>query len=259
MRRFRAFTLIEVLVATAIIALVATSAAVDLTRSRMTGRDGRRKQDLQAFNQAITAYQLATGNSFIQYPGTSTGCALPASPSDADPSSPSSGAGCTGANGRAYGMVNLSGATTQATTGGDAGRTYPAKSIADALVAAKYLSAAGRDPLAVGSLSDPKQPDYVLVRCCKDGRQSIGSNSQNFAIWAHLEGTPTQTESDNSANLCGGSVTAAGVVSKYPGVFSSYHYDNANGGSDSADLLNYGVGTSVTPSVSEAASSCFKG
>lgn len=247
-RSRKAFSLVELLVATSIITLVAVSATVNLTRVRQNSRDGRRKSDIQVYNQAIASYQLAKGTSFIQITGQ--GC--DPTPADA-PNNPASGAGCVGANGRSYGLLNLASGTTADTVYNvtpaltDQGRTYRSQSMAEALQSAGYLREIATDPLTKlsgGHTTDATARDYIVIRCCKDGRQSISTSGGAYSVWATLESSVSDTDRSNAAALCGGSGTATQIGAKYPAL-NPYTYDFANG---TAGRPSIGVGTTINTS-----------
>jgi prepilin-type N-terminal cleavage/methylation domain-containing protein len=250
--RRRGFTLIELLVATTIITLVAVSATVNLNKVRANSRDGRRKSDVQAISQALSAYQLAKNTDFVIIQGSSQGC----NPSSNNFDLQATDNGCVGANGRSYGFSNLVNATTAPVTYTnvvpnitDPGRVYSATSIDEALNQAGFLNTISTDPLnkLTGThTTDPSKPDYVIVRCCKDGRESVNKTGSVFAVWASLEGTPSTTDQSNTDLTCGGSKTASNVDAKYLSTNhsygSKYTYDFGNG---TATRPNYAVGTSI--------------
>ena len=65
----RGFTLIELLVVISIIAILVASATASWRNAQMKGRDGKRKVDLKAVQQALENYIQTNG----KYPASSTG------------------------------------------------------------------------------------------------------------------------------------------------------------------------------------------
>ena len=76
----KGFTLIELLVVISIIAILVASATVSWRNAQMKGRDGKRKVDLKALQQALETYLQANG----KYP-QSTSNVIEAYKSNANP------------------------------------------------------------------------------------------------------------------------------------------------------------------------------
>ena len=224
-----AFTIVEVLVATTIIGIIAASAGLSFLKTRLNARNSQRKEVAQTYTKAVGAYSASTGTSFITASAQKDSCTVPPLIANQPPGhafdSPSVPA-CVGADGRGFGMLNLDGSTGSITTSesnlsddlikllgfsrgtgnfiyGDGG------SILSALKALGYLDSVSIDPSVHphnGKITVSDQ-DYLLVRCCKDGRQAVGTGGSLFAVWAKLEpnGSANVTDADaNSQHACGG-------------------------------------------------------
>jgi prepilin-type N-terminal cleavage/methylation domain-containing protein len=171
----KAFTLIEVIIAVSILAILASLVLVNFTTTRRTSRDARRRSDVTEYARALQAYHITKSTYFVPY---------------------------TGVEGNGYGQINKIGST-------ESGVQYTSISIAKALVESGYITTAGQDPLA-----DPNaktdQRDYIVVRCNKDGSQNTSRNDVAFAVWTLLE-NGQHLRVDDRANTrlsCGSSATA---------------------------------------------------
>lgn len=249
-----AFTMIEVIVAVAVVSILATMTVVNLSISRRTARDGTRKADASSVLAAVNQYVSANGTSLIAYPaagGTSPGTCTITDPTN--PDQPAVGASCVGASGRAYGKINLKSATTTGVVGSVTGsRVYPDHSIAEALRAGGYFNVQPADPYnksSDGSITDPTVRDYVLIRACPNGRQHIGKHGNLYAVWVALEGSVNTTDAENTSHLPGASTAAPDA---------NYVYDFAAGPDQSLYQTNgFAVGNgAATKSVGDAAGSC---
>ena len=222
------FTIVEVLVATTIIGIIAASAGLSFLKTRLNARNSQRKEVAQTYTKAVGAYSASTGTSFITASAQKDSCTVPPliAHQQLVHASDSSVPACVGADGRGFGMLNLDGSTGSTTTSesnlsadlsnllgfsgglgkfqyGDGG------SILSALKALGYLDSVSIDPSVRpnnGKITVSDQ-DYLLVRCCKDGRQAVGTGGSLFAVWAKLEpnGSANVTDADaNSQHACGG-------------------------------------------------------
>ena len=297
-----AFTIIEVLVATTIIGIIAASAGLSFLKTRLNARNGQRKEVAQTYTKAIGSYAASTGTSFITASASKTNCTTPVG----SPSSSStnlavnfSGPDCVGADGRGFGMLNYIGSTNVSSNTissalssllGTNGFSYDNSSndtILQALQKLGYLGTISTDPLVKlvhdthrgpsGADTIPSTAqDYLLVRCCKDGRQAIGSGGSLYAVWAKLEtggsasiGTATDA---NSQYLCGGPAVAPptyGPPTGPPGS-STNNYHFAFGGTvtpvsavvgdvDQYDPSWFAVGNAPVQNLTSMNDSCEKG
>jgi len=245
-RRLTGFTLVEVLIAIAVIGLLAASGTVSYQRSQQASRDSRRKQDVTTYSQAVAAYLAAHGNAAIQ--DSKAGACNLADTTAVDPEDPSkaaSGSGCAGASGRGYGLVNAATGTATGITGSgisSANRSYASVSISAALHDLGYLATPATDPRTKdASDASGGNADYILLRCCNDGRQNVSDGGIAYAVWTHLEGAINSNDTSNTANACGGS-SAAGKAAAASGI-SGYAYDFASGSVGTS--ANYAAGAAV--------------
>lgn len=217
------FTVIEVMIATAIIAIIAVSASLSFLKTRLNARNSQRKEVAQTYSKAVGSYAAASGSTFITTDGNVTSCTSPTLDGSGTTSAYNPGIPvtitqpntCVGANGRGYGMLDFTGKTSEKfltqtlTFDYGSGNSTNTTSIASALKQLGYLGTISADPLVTLTNNSVKttDPDYILVRCCKDGRQAIGDGGSLYAIWAKLEtgGSNDPTSFDaNSQHLCGG-------------------------------------------------------
>jgi prepilin-type N-terminal cleavage/methylation domain-containing protein len=239
----RAFSVVELLVAISVLAILAAVITITFTNTRRNSRDARRKADVQTINSAVTQYQATNGTSFVTFGA----CSIP-SGMEQDPTVLATGVGCTGAGGRSYGKVNLKSATTDGYVATTEPRTYAAMSILEALVRGQYLTLAPRDPLAsTATGTDPLARDYVLIRACiASGQQQVGSRGTALAVWAALEGAPTTDERVNSLKLPGGEFAGPEQPSGSPAYVYDFAAQNAEWLNGDFWLRGYAAGNSVT-------------
>lgn len=65
----RGFTLIELMVAMGILAIVASVGYATFANAQVVGRDGKRRQDLESLRQALLVYKQSPSNNHL-YPGS---------------------------------------------------------------------------------------------------------------------------------------------------------------------------------------------
>ena len=215
------------MVATTIIGIIAASAGLSFLKTRLNARNSQRKEVAQTYTKAVGAYSASTGTSFITANAQKTSCTVPAPthPLDQAINSPGFTHACVGAAGLGFGMLNLDGSTGSQTTtesylsndlfplgftngNGIGNFTYgDGGSILSALKALGYLDSVSIDPSVRpnnGKIAVTDH-DYLLVRCCKDGRQAVGTGGSLFAVWAKLEPNGSANVIDvNSQHACGG-------------------------------------------------------
>jgi|GEM_PF-5236750 len=248
-KKKRGFTIVELVVATTIIGMIAVLVSINLVASQRNTRDTRRIADASALLTSVTQYVQANGTSFITYPDSNKNPQACTFTSATDPSEAAGGLGCVGASGRSYGLVNMASNTiTGAGGGSNTTRVYAAHSIVQALQAGGYLNVTPQDPSnKVGTLTNSNDAantirDYDLIRACPDGEQHVASRGQLYAVWVMLENKPSVTQTANLARVVG-SLTAAPLdANGNPG-----GYDFASG-SYQTTFQNNGYGVSNGPS-----------
>ncbi len=67
----KGFTLIELMVAIGIMAIVSSVGYAVFSNAQAVGRDGKRKEDLESLRQALIVYQQSPGNNHL-YPDTAS-------------------------------------------------------------------------------------------------------------------------------------------------------------------------------------------
>lgn len=219
MQRSRAFTLVELMIAVLLIAILASVVVLNLGETRKKARDGQRRADAKTLVGAVVAHRQLKGTTFVTVPNQS--CVVSSG------SGLLTGAGCVGANGRSFGKVNVVTATASS------GERYAGTSIISALRSAGVLGTDLRDPLARGtSNTDMQLPDYVLIRANQGvGDQSFGTSGEVVAVWTVLETAPAQTERDTIVKYAGGTgvsgvtysfaVASSAEQSRYQGSYAS--------------------------------------
>jgi len=243
--RYRAFTMIELMVAIAILGILSSLVIVNISIGKRKSRDTERMADASELLTSVNQYVQANGTSFITYPDASgkPGSCTVASTTDPSQAATSATGSCVGASGRAYGLVNATSMTVAGVGTPTTNRVYPAHSIVQALVTGGYLSGALKDPSnGVGTLTGSNDanntiPDYALIRACPNGRQHVATRGQLFAVWVMLENKPSTTDVANLSHVVGNvnasPDTGAGydfaAGSTYQALFQSNGYGVSNG------------------------------
>lgn len=262
LKQKRAFTIIELTIAIAVVAILASLVSINFSQSRKNARDGVRKTDAPAILAAVSQYVQANGSSLIRLhdaQGNPSACTV-----SSDSSEVGVGIGCVGANGRGYGKINVAGISGTAAEGvGREGSTvvrreYPSNgSIVDALVTGGYFDIRPRDPLSKNkAANDITARDYALIRACPNGEQHVGSRGQLFAVWTVIENRLTTSDLESIRKLPGRPT---------PRGLDNYVYDFAAGtdllsGNEAFDTTGYGVGNaSAVGSITSANQTCSPG
>jgi prepilin-type N-terminal cleavage/methylation domain-containing protein len=254
MKTKRGFTIIELTIAVAMVAILGSLVTINFTQSRRNARDGVRKADAPAILTAVSQYVQANGTSLIRSKDTASNNLLPCNTSP----TPANGTGCVGADGKSFGKIN---AKNIADTAGDVGlvgstatrRVYPATSIAEALLQGGYFDVKPIDPLSKNApVNDIATRDYVLIRACPNGEQHLGARGQLFAVWTLVENRLTTSDLESIKKLPGKSVELTGPP-------RTYVYDFAAGVADNLAFRSsaYGVGNAgAVGSISSAEGAC---
>lgn len=249
--RKNGFTVIELSVAAAVLAILATLVMINLAQTRRAARDSIRKSDAPALLTAVNQFALANGTSFLRDTDSSSrqlkSCALDVSN---DPGIAGIGDGCVGASGRAYGLVNAAGNLILTGQGSAASqdRRYTNVSMVEALRNGGYLNTDPKDPLnGVGKLTSSndvdRYPDYALIRSCPNGEQHVGSRGQLFAIWVLLE-RPLSREDREAQRNTPGSIYAGPV--QEDGFYYAYDFAAGTSYQTRFEENGFGVGNGST-------------
>jgi type II secretory pathway pseudopilin PulG len=254
-----AFTIVELMVAVAILIILTSITMLFLSATRRNSRDATRKADVQTISSAMSQYTVVAGNTFVRVSGQT--CVLPDDSIPANAPNFTTNPGCVGASGRAYGKMNLrSTSTTAVGNSGYAtnpGRTYATTSINQALQGAGYLNTIPHDPVAkVSDATNPSASDYVLIRACANtGQQSVGVTGAVFGVWTALENLPTDQEKGNSDRYPGGK--SAGPVTGAGTYIYDFAAQQTEWNAGSFYINGFAVGNGITKTVSSL--SCFTG
>jgi len=251
-KRFTAFTLIEVLIATSILGLLAATTLGRLTDVRKSARDSRRRVDTKVINEGLQTSWIANGTYLVTVKGSS--CVI--TPGATGEVAVGVGSGCTGANGVGFGLANLrSGGSGQtpitvtvtSTIHPSTTYTYANAAIVPTLKANGFLATEPRDPQST-SVYSASSPDYAIITCCVGGQQKDAGNGAYAVAVAQLEGSLSNTDISSTANFCGG-------TNQQPDAIPGYQYDYAAPtGRMNANL--YAIGNGSPKSTQAKAGSC---
>jgi prepilin-type N-terminal cleavage/methylation domain-containing protein len=208
MRR-NAFSLVELVIATSVLAILSTIITVNYATARRNARDGAVNSDARALLSAITSRQQAKGTAFVTVSGQ------PCTVADAaGGTTPGVGAGCTGmsgfGSGRAHGSSTLYGSVA---VGDPApGHVYASTSITSALLRDGYLTKDVTHPRNTNP-ADPTQPDFYVVYAGRDYKQSISpSSAQIVTVAVEQENATTFEQNQRSSDYFGAFETPSGPV-----------------------------------------------
>ncbi|HSI20464.1 MAG TPA: type II secretion system protein [Verrucomicrobiae bacterium] len=245
--RPRGFSLVEMLVAISILAILSSLVTIVFSSARRNSRDGRRKADVETITGAFSQYMAVSGTTHMTYPSAT--CTLPVDVNTAPIGS--AAAGCVGATGRSYGKLNLGSSVVSGGYATYPGRTYMSRTIGEALSARGLLTTVPKDPLRRSATNSVTEPDYVVIRgLTTTCTQDMTSRSDLVAVWTSLENTPTAEDVGASSKYVGGSASGQ----------SSYVYDFAAQQSDltagTYTTKGFAAGNGVNKAVSSGVSSC---
>ena len=269
--KIRAFSLVELIVATAIVGILATLVTVSYSEYTVRSRDSRRKEDVHTLLAAVVQYGNVRGTTLMANSAT-VACTIPTG-AQSLPSTPATGASCVGASGRSFGKMNLiNNAVTPNPDGpsaqGSTKYTYKSSSIVDALVTAGFLGGPVLEPSrqTKGKSNNISEADYVLIRACPSGQQHVGSRGSVVAVWALLQAgiEANQSERDTLAKIPGyplqTTIPGAAQNEAYKYEFAANQFDNAFAEvTDSNQAIRfYGVSNSINTnqSVSYSSANC---
>ncbi|CAN5145241.1 hypothetical protein BH11PAT4_BH11PAT4_8480 [soil metagenome] len=199
------FSLLELIVAAAIIAILATVTVINTTESRAKARDANRRTSVDAYSTSMEQWKsLSKDKSYFVYMVGGVDCTA-SHPAGNDPSI------------AGYGYMSGSQDSCVGVKGGGGGRMtrkafmphYPrANSIADALKVAGVLNAIKVDPAAENQVLTGDFADFVLTTCDSNGyAASNAKDATEFAIFAKLEHAGIISNNPDVVDpkqLCGG-------------------------------------------------------
>lgn len=224
--KIKGYTLVEVVVAVSIIAILASLVILNLTEARKSARDSRRKSDIQTYVSAFNSYRVTNPNFFIEDKKAGT-CSNGVEVAQLDDSSCvdangnactvdsafNSGAACVGALGRSFGKINLASVSSEspvkdgykAEENSAWARPYATTSIAQALFNQGFLNNLSKDPMTKSGLvnNDPTLPDYTLIRSCANGKQALNKGGVLFTVFGILERTPSAVDTSSMKEYAG--------------------------------------------------------
>lgn len=202
MHRQPAFSLVELLIAVAVIGILSTLTVINTNRTRAQARDANRKTSVEAYNTSLEQWRtLSPDKSYFvkMLKGT---CAT----SYTQGYMQGQGTACVGYGGGGAGQVTRK---NIAATGNNRG--YGPISVADALREAGVLNAVRVDPFDTErSFDDPAARDFILTTCTMDGYAArTPAEALEFTVYAYLElpntsSVPDQDDMANAMRQCGG-------------------------------------------------------
>jgi prepilin-type N-terminal cleavage/methylation domain-containing protein len=209
------FTLVEILIAVAIIGGLATLTLVNTSQTRTKARDASRRTTVEAYSTSLEQWRTvsSTKSYFVQME-SSTPC---------NASNPVNTTAQQTGNTSLTGYGYMSGTDQDVCvgfTGGGAGRMtrknisgkYFKNSIVDALKQAGVLNAVRLDPRLEKKDFNVDDPwaDFILTTCNKDGyAAATPADAVNYTIYANLElpNLAPQDEAATARQQCGGDDT----------------------------------------------------
>jgi prepilin-type N-terminal cleavage/methylation domain-containing protein len=203
-KRLAGFSLLELIIAAAIIAILSTVTVINTRESRAKARDANRRTSIDAYSTSMEQWKsLSKDKSYFVYLIGGVDCTA------------SNSANSNPAN-VGYGYMSGSENTCVGLNGGGAGRmtrksslaSYTTNSIADALKQAGVLNAVRVDPAAENLPLTDNLPDFVLTTCDATGLAAENpKDATEFAIFARMERLGTvagNADVIDPKQLCGG-------------------------------------------------------
>jgi prepilin-type N-terminal cleavage/methylation domain-containing protein len=215
----KAFTIIELLIVVAVIAILATLVTVNYNEQRAVARDSNRKLALAAYQTGLEQYHAAK-DTYMVFLGDASNCdfsSLDTNPPNYEATVKATVAtndDCVGYKGQGWGSINRK----------NPAANYPnAKlSIADVLNQEGFMSKKSTDPTSKdfttsvvtsipvgqdGQIEEAfKFDDYILTVCDRDGnRATKPENAEIFGLYAQLERpSKAPASAEKTRSLCGG-------------------------------------------------------
>ncbi len=194
MTRRPAFTIIELAIAITVMSALAALVTINFTESRARGRDANRRDSVAAYSAALEQWKAKNGSYFVS---TGAGCAASLTGPD-NGYMAGTGATCVGYNGGGAGGI---------TRKGTVGYPNQSSSIADALVAAGYLTEVRTDPSLPNDTATlrlvPHPSDFILTLCKSDGfAANTPESATEYALYAQVERPGDRLEAEPTGQ-CG--------------------------------------------------------
>jgi prepilin-type N-terminal cleavage/methylation domain-containing protein len=204
----RGFTIIELIVAAAVIGIISAVVTANLAESRARARDVNRTEAVRNYSAAIEQWKSSNGNFFVYLKGG----VVPNCSFNPDGNKFMS---CTGSSSVGFQGSGEGGITRKKLNGGDVNpANYTTSSIADALLTGGYLSQIRLDPndtaFNTNTNANSDHSDFILVLCKADSAPADSiKNAQEYAIFTQLE-RPDNASQAVADTHCGGTKTPSG-------------------------------------------------
>lgn len=208
-KKIKAFSIIELLIAVAIISIIATLVTQNFNDSRARAFDSNIKSSVRGYRQALELYNTRYGSYFVY--DRSGGCSVSQKGADANDYrlQGNGGSGCVGYLGSGEGRITKKNPVAN----------YQGQSIAEVLVKEGFLNGVytfpGSDPQNDGGAKYSREKhltdDFILTLCDSNGNEAISASSAtNFGLYGQLKKENTQ-DTERTNQLCGaGGGTAHG-------------------------------------------------
>lgn len=225
--RKKAFTLIELMIIVAIIAMLVALVSVNFQLAQASSRDANRRESLNGYRTSLEQYYASYKTYLVGFgvksDGTfDAGVCNYGTPNSKDSTSnlyinnfgPINNNNCVGYKGQSWGRFTrknvLDFQTSDDTTMPKYVDNYKNSSIADVLLKKGFLSSIKTDPKAKEFFSDNVTgitangwDDFVLAVCDNNGVQAIDPNkAKNYAFYAKLE-RPNTRDKKVASQSCG--------------------------------------------------------
>lgn len=204
----RGFTIVELVIAAAVIGIISAVVTANLAESRARARDANRTEAVRNYSAALEQWKSSNGNYFVYLKGST----VPVCSYDANGNKFMS---CSGSAAVGFQGSGEGGMTRKKLNGGDANpANYTTSSIADALLAGGYLSQVRLDPndttFNTNTNATSDHSDFILTLCKADSSPADSiKNAQEYTIFTQLE-RPDSTSQAIADTQCGGVKTPSG-------------------------------------------------
>jgi prepilin-type N-terminal cleavage/methylation domain-containing protein len=194
----RAFTIIELIIATSVLGILTAVVTANLSESRAKARDANRTESVRAYSSALEQWRSSNGNYFV-YLKSAGGAPSCSAATDGSGYMTCNGVAAVGFRGGSGGGI---------TRKNDAAAEYKSSSIADALMSGGFLTEVRLDPLDTAfntrTTAASKHSDFILTLCASSSEPaSSPRTAQEYAIYTTLERPDTPSQ-PTAQTHCGG-------------------------------------------------------
>lgn len=201
---FKAFSLIELLIAVSVLGILATVAVQNFSATKNRAYDTNLKSSVDGYKAALELYHAQYKSYFVE--DHSSTCTTTVD-SSGEYTLKGTGEGCTGFKGGSQGRITRKNS--------DELPNYASKSIAEVLTSEGFLKNIQTYPdvkdFDKNHLTDGREvDDYIMTLCDSEGYQASSKDKAlNFAVYAELK-SPGTGDPGNAQKQCGGPGTPGG-------------------------------------------------